>query len=83
MEPRGEYLQNYRRADRFQKLNTSTKALYFTRLSDGLIMKVNIFKYSSGIIRKIVSNLIIDKEISRWGNRMVLSRVIYHKKDLR
>ena len=60
MEPRGEYLENYRCADGFQKLNTSAMAVYFTRLSDGIIMKVNIFKYSSGISRKIVPNLIID-----------------------
>ena len=28
VDPRGEYLKNYRCADRCQKLNTSTKAVY-------------------------------------------------------
>ena len=45
MDPRGEYLQNYRCVDGCQKLNTSTKAVYVTQLSDALIIQLNIFKY--------------------------------------
>ena len=77
MDPRGEYLENYRCADGCQRLNTSTKAVYVTQLSDALIIQLNIFKYNGGISKKVVPNL--DKEISLWGNRMVLSSVIYHQ----
>ena len=38
MDPRGEYLENYRCADGCQKLNASTKAVYVTELSDALIV---------------------------------------------
>ena len=41
MDPRGEYLENYRYLDRSQKLNTSTKAVYVTQLSDPLIIQLN------------------------------------------
>ena len=37
MDPRGEYLENCRSADGCQKLNTSTKAVYLTQLSDALV----------------------------------------------
>ena len=52
-------------------LNTSTKTVYVTQLFDALIIQLNIFKYSGGISKKVVSNLIIDEEISLWGNRMI------------
>ena len=42
-------------------------------------MQLNIFKYSCSISKKVVPNLSIDKEISLWGNRMVLCGVIYHE----
>ena len=38
MDSRGEYLENNRCADGCQKLNTSTKAVYVTQLSDALII---------------------------------------------
>ena len=63
MDPKGEYIENYRCADGCQKLNTSTKALYVTQLFDALIIQPNDFKYSDGISKKVVPNLSIDKEI--------------------
>ena len=54
MDPRGEYLEHYRCADGCQKLNTSTKAVYATQLSDALIIQLNIFKYSDVISKKVV-----------------------------
>ena len=50
-----------------------------TKLSDALILQLNIFKYIDGISKKFILNLSIDQEISLWGNRMVLSGVIYHE----
>ena len=79
MDPRGEYLENYRYVDGYQKLNTSTKAVYVTQFSDALIMQLNIFRYIDGISKKFIPNLSIDEEISLWGNRMVLSGVIYNE----
>ena len=79
MDPRGEYLENCRCADECQNLNTSIKAVYVTQVSDTLIIQLSFFKYSGGISKKDVPNLSIDKEISLWGNRMVLSDVIYHE----
>ena len=79
MNPRGKCLENYRCVDGCQKLNTSTKAVYVTKLSDALILQLNIFKYIDGISKKFIPNLSIDQEISLWGNRMVLSGVIYHE----
>ena len=79
MDPRGEYLQNYRYVDGCQKLNTSTKAVYVTQLPNALIIQINIFKYIAGISKKFIPNLSIDEEISLWGNRMVLSAVINHE----
>ena len=79
IDPRGEYLENYRCVEGCQKLNTLTKAVYVTQLSDALITKLNIFKYVDGISKKFIPNLSIDEEISLWGNRMVLSGVIYHE----
>ena len=38
MDPTGEYLDNYRCVYRYQKLNTSTKAVYVMQLSDALII---------------------------------------------
>ena len=68
MDPRGEYLENYRCVDGCQKLNTSTKAVYVTQLSDALIIQLNIFKYVDGISKKFIPNLSIDEEISLWGH---------------
>ena len=79
MDRRGEYLENYRCVDGCQKLDTSTKAVYVTQLFDALIIQLNIFKYIDGISKKFIPNLSIDEEISLWGNRMVLSGVIYHE----
>ena len=70
MDPRGEYLENYRCVDGCQKLNTSTKAVYVTQLSDALIIQLNVFKYIDGISKKFFPNLSIDDEISLWGNRI-------------
>ena len=50
-----------------------------TQLSDGLMMQLNIFNYIDGINKKFIPDLGIDEEISLWGNRMVLSGVIYHE----
>ena len=54
MDSRAGYLENYRCVDLFQKLNTSTKAVYVTQLHDVLIMQQNIFKYSGGISKEVV-----------------------------
>ena len=62
-------------------MNTSTKAVCVAQLSDTLIIHLNIFKYIDGISKKFIPNLIIDQEISVWGNRMVLSGVIYHERE--
>ena len=78
MDPRGEYLENYRCVDRCQKLNTSIKTVYAMQLSDAPIIQLNIFKYIDVMSKKFISNLTIDEEISFWGSRMVLSGVIYH-----
>ena len=59
----------------------STKAVYFTQLSDSLIIQLNIFKYIDDISKKFMPNLSIDEEISPWGNRMVLSGTVYHEGD--
>ena len=37
MDPMGEYLENYRCVDGYQKLDTSTKAVYVIQLSDAHI----------------------------------------------
>ena len=79
MDPSGEYKENYRCVDGCQKLNTSTKAVYVTQLSDALIIQLNIFNYIDGISKKFIPNLSIDEEISCWSNRMVLSGIIYHE----
>ena len=79
IDPRGDYLENYRCVDGSQKLNTSAKAVYVTQLSDALIMKLNIFKHIDGISKKFSPNLSIGEKISLWDNRMVLSDVIYHE----
>ena len=62
MDPRGDYLGNYRCADGCQKLNTSARSGY-TQLFDALIIQLSIFKYSDGISKKVVTKLSIDKEI--------------------
>ena len=67
-----QYIENRRYVDGCQKLNTLTKSVYVTQLSDALIIQLNIFKY-----KKFIPNLIIDEEILLWGNIMVLSGVIY------
>ena len=81
MYPRGEYFENYRCVDGCQKLSTSTKADYVMQFSDAFIIQLNIFKYIDGISKKFIPNLSIDEEISLWGNRMVLSDVIYHEEE--
>ena len=78
IDPRGEYLENYR-CDGCQGLNTSTKAVYVTQLSGALIIQLNIFKCIRGINKKVIPNLSVDDEIVLWGNTMVLSGVIYHE----
>ena len=42
-------------------------------------MQLRIFKNISGISKKVILNLIINKDISLWGNRMLLCGVIYHE----
>ena len=79
MDPRGEYLENYRCTDGCQKFNTSTKAVYLTQWYDALIIQLNNFKYIGGIGKKIVPNLSIDRKFLLWGNRMVLPGVNYHQ----
>ena len=79
MDPKGECLENYRFANGCQKLNTLTKAVHVTQLSDALIIQLNIFKDSDGISKKVVPNLNIDEVILLWGNRMALSGIIYHE----
>ena len=80
MDPRGEYLENYRCVDERQNFNTSTKAVYVTQLSDAL-MQLNILRYTDSISKKFIPNLIIDEQISLWSNRMLLSGVIYLNKE--
>ena len=53
MDPRGEYLENYRCIDGCQKLNTSTKAVYVTQLSDALIIQLNIFKHIVVLVKSL------------------------------
>ena len=79
MDPRGEYLENYKCVDGGQKLNTSTKAVYVTQLYDALITQLNIFKCINDISKRFIPNLSIDDEVSLWGNRTVLSGVVYHE----
>ena len=79
MDPRGEYVENYRSVDGCQKLNSLTKAVYVMQLSGALIIQLNIFKYIDGISQTFFPNLSIDYEISLWGNIMVVSGVIYHE----
>ena len=77
MDPRGEYLENYRCVDGCQKLNTSTKAVYVTKLPDALIIQLNICKHIDGISKKFIPRVLMRK--FPFGNRMVLSGVIYHE----
>ena len=46
MDPRGEYLENYRCVDAYQKFNTSTKAVYVTQLYNALVIQLNIMNES-------------------------------------
>ena len=62
MDPRGEYLENCRCADGCQKLNTSTKAVNVTHLSDALIIQLSIFKYIVSISKVFIPNLSIDRK---------------------
>ena len=48
-------------------------------MSDALIIQLNIFKFIDGISKKVVPTLIIDEEISLWGNTMSLSGIVYHE----
>ena len=77
IDPREEYLEYCRCVDACQKLNTLTNAVFVTHLSDSVIIKLTIFKYSGSISTKVFLNLSIDDEISLWGNRMILYGVIY------
>ena len=77
MDPRGEYLENYRCVDGCQKLYTSTKAVWVTQLSDALIIQLSIFKYIDGISKTFIPKLSIEEEISFWRNKVVLSGFIY------
>ena len=79
MYPRGEYLENYRCGDGYQKLNTSANGVYVMKLSHALIIHLNIFKYIDDISKKFIPNLSIDEEISLWADRIVLYGVIYHE----
>ena len=46
IDPRGEYLENYR-CDGCQRLNASTEAIYITQLSGGLIIQLkNLLRVS-------------------------------------
>ena len=67
MDPRGEFLENYRCEEGCQLINTSTKAVYVTQLPDALIIQLSIFKYIHGIIKKVIPNLNIDGEILPLG----------------
>ena len=60
-------------------VGTSTKAVFVTQLSDALIIQLNIFKVINGTNKKLIPNLIIDEQISLWGNVMELSVIIYHE----
>ena len=60
-------------------MNTSTKVVYVTQLSDALIIQLNIFKCINDISKRFIPNLSIGDEISLWGNRTVLSGVVYHE----
>ena len=52
--------------------------VYVTKLSDALIIQLNIFKYIAGISKKGSTNLSIDEEILPWGNGMLFFGFIYH-----
>ena len=49
IDPREEYLEYCRCVDACQKLNTLTNAVFVTHLSDSVIIKLTIFKYSGSI----------------------------------
>ena len=49
------------------------------QLSDAFIMQINIFKYIDGVSKTFIPNLSFHEDISLWGNRMVLSGVIYRE----
>ena len=68
MEPRVKLLKNYSCLDGCQKINTSTKVVYVIKLSNALIIQLNIFKYIHGISKKVIPNLSIDEGISISGN---------------
>ena len=76
IDPRGEYLENYREADWCQKLSMS-KRQYMSHNYLIHYYTTKLFKCISGV-RKKVPKLSIDKKILLWGNRMMLSSVIYH-----
>ena len=69
MDARGGYLENYRCVDGCQKLNTSTKAVCVTQLSDELIIQLIIQShcrhYTSGVNVDNKWFLISDTRISR------------------
>ena len=61
MDPREEYIENYRCADGCQMLNTSTMVVYVTQLSDALIIQVNTFKYVNGISNKFFPTQVLTR----------------------
>ena len=77
MDPRGEFLENYRCVDGCQEINISTKAVYVSQLSDALVIQLNIFKYVDVISKKVIPNF--DDGISLSENTMLLSGTIYHE----
>ena len=79
MDPRGEFLENYRCVDGCQKINISTKAVYVSQLSDALVIQLNIFKYVDVISKKVIPNLSINDGISLSENTMLLSGTIHHE----
>ena len=50
-----------------------------TQLSDVFIIHLHIFKYIDEASKNFIPSMSIDKEISRWGNRIVIFGVIYLK----
>ena len=78
MDPTGKHLQGYR-CDRCHRVNTTTKSVCPTQLSDAFVIQLNVFRFIDGSVRKVIPSLRIDQEISLWGNTMTLSGIIYHE----
>ena len=78
MDPRGRAMPDYR-CDECSIAGSSTKAVCVTHLSEVLIIQLSIFKFIDNTTKKIIPNLIIDEEISLWGNTMTLHAIVYHE----